>query len=88
MFAVAHRFHTTLVFAALASTLVLADVSHDHRGLSHGHRNLAVNFTEPTNQIQKRFDNARFTLYDAGLNACGSFDQDSDFVSSAHSLLL
>ena len=30
---------------------------------------------------EKRFDNARFTYYDAGENACGSTDSDSAYVS-------
>ncbi|KAI0807200.1 RlpA-like double-psi beta-barrel-protein domain-containing protein-containing protein [Fomes fomentarius] len=29
---------------------------------------------------KKRFDNARLTYYDAGQNACGWYDSDSDYV--------
>ncbi|TBU66044.1 hypothetical protein BD310DRAFT_38829 [Dichomitus squalens] len=80
MFTLARRFRSTLLFAALASALVLADGSHEHRGLSHAHRHLAVNLTEPDGHIQKRFDNTRFTYFEVGQNACGGFDHDNDFI--------
>lgn len=30
--------------------------------------------------LQKRFDNARFSFYDAGLGACGGYNSGSDFI--------
>lgn len=33
------------------------------------------------NHLEKRFDNAKFTLYDAGLSACGGTYTDSQNVS-------
>ena len=33
-------------------------------------------------QLQKRYDNTRFTLYDAGMGACGKHNDNSDFVSN------
>ena len=81
MFTFARRFRSTLAFAALASALVLADGSHEHRALNHGHRHLAANLTERDGHIEKRFDNTRFTYFPVGENACGSFDHDNDFVS-------
>lgn len=30
--------------------------------------------------LERRFDEARLTYYDAGENACGSYDSGSDFV--------
>lgn len=30
--------------------------------------------------VEKRFDSARFTFYDAGLGACGITNSNSDFV--------
>lgn len=31
--------------------------------------------------LEKRFDGARFTFYDAGLGACGKVNSNADFVS-------
>jgi len=31
--------------------------------------------------LEKRFDGARFTFYDAGLGACGKVNSNRDFVS-------
>ena len=68
----------TFVFTVLASSIAIAQAgSHDIPGRRH--HALSVNITERS--IEKRFDNARFTYYDAGVNACGSFDQPNDFVS-------
>ncbi|RPD65948.1 hypothetical protein L226DRAFT_519510 [Lentinus tigrinus ALCF2SS1-7] len=83
MFTFARRFRATLLLAALASALVLADpASHDHKRVDHGRRHHALNVTieERDGRIQKRFDNTRFTYFPTGLNACGSFDHDSDFI--------
>ncbi|KAI1787905.1 hypothetical protein LXA43DRAFT_676329 [Ganoderma leucocontextum] len=80
MFTVARRFRSAFVFAALASALVLADASHEHRGLNPGHRRLTLNLNETEGHIQKRFDGTRFTYFSVGQNACGSFDHDSDFI--------
>ena len=33
-------------------------------------------------ELEKRDEDARFTFYDAGQNACGSTDSDSAFVSA------
>ncbi|KAI0747938.1 hypothetical protein C8Q80DRAFT_1120548 [Daedaleopsis nitida] len=30
--------------------------------------------------LDKRYDNARFTYYDVGQNACGSYDSESDYL--------
>ena len=43
--------------------------SEDENGNSAPHR------------LVKRFDNARFSFYDAGLGACGEVNTNSDFVS-------
>lgn len=32
-------------------------------------------------QIERRFDNGRFSFYDAGLGACGATNTGADFVS-------
>ncbi|TBU66043.1 hypothetical protein BD310DRAFT_38831 [Dichomitus squalens] len=80
MFTLARHFRSTLLCVTLASALVFADGSHKHRGLNHAHRDLAVNLSERDGHVQKRFDNTRFTYFPVGVNACGSFDHDSDFI--------
>ncbi|KAF8162927.1 hypothetical protein B0H34DRAFT_693468 [Crassisporium funariophilum] len=47
-----------------------------HRG--HGVDEPAVNVT--SRELEKRFDGARFTFYDAGLGACGKVNSNSEFV--------
>ena len=81
MFTLARPFRSTFVFAALASALVLTDASHEHRGLNHAHRRLTLNLNETDGPFEKRFDGTRFTYFEVGENACGSFDHDNDFVS-------
>lgn len=39
------------------------------------------NVTVTTRALERRFDNAKFTFYDAGLGACGKTNKGSDFVS-------
>ncbi|KAI8998807.1 hypothetical protein BD414DRAFT_476141 [Trametes punicea] len=86
MFTLASRFRLTLFFVILASSLVLADTahagSHNLKRLQNGRRHAAVNALERNSTLthQKRFDNTRFTFFQVGLNACGSFDHDSDFI--------
>ena len=74
------RFFSTLLVIALGSTFVAA--ANDHIRLDVGRRHHAVNLTERDVHLQKRFDNARFTYFEVGQNACGSYDHDSDFVST------
>ena len=78
MFMLASPFRATFLFAALASALVLADPgSHDRVGhRRHGFGGCA---------LQKRFDDTRFTYFQVGENACGSYDQPSDFVRAVPS---
>ena len=42
--------------------------------------------SQVSRELEKRFDNARFTLYDAGMGACGKYNSNSDFVSAPFSL--
>ncbi|KAI0336341.1 hypothetical protein GY45DRAFT_390985 [Cubamyces sp. BRFM 1775] len=49
-------------------------------------QNLTLSLT-PRASLGKRYDNARFTYYDAGQNACGSYDDGNAYVialSSEH----
>ncbi|KAI0721589.1 hypothetical protein C8T65DRAFT_630498 [Cerioporus squamosus] len=81
MFTLASRFRASLLLAALASALVLADsASHDLRRLDLGRRHHGLNIVERDSHIQKRFDNTRFTYFPPGTNACGGFDHENDFI--------
>jgi hypothetical protein len=62
------------------------EAAHDH----HRQASRAVNTTHHEEQaskdtrprmLQRRFDGARFTYYDAGLGACGKTNTGADFVS-------
>lgn len=84
MFALSSRFRLTFLFVLLASSSVLAHSgAHEHKRLENSRRHAAVNIAQrnDTHELQKRFDNTRFTFFVVGQNACGSFDHDSDFVS-------
>ena len=63
-------------FLALCSTLALA-------APIQGSYDLAVRQPKGTIVMDKRYDGARFTYYDAGENACGGRDSNTDYVSSA-----
>ncbi|KAI0831116.1 hypothetical protein BC628DRAFT_1336293 [Trametes gibbosa] len=83
MFSISSRFRLTFFFVLLASSCALAHSgSHDLKRLENGRRHAAVNVLprNDTYQLQKRFDGARFTFFAVGQNACGSFDQPSDFI--------
>lgn len=80
MFRFATPSRATLLLA-LVSALVSADPSsHGHKRLDVGRRHHAVDIAERDAHFGKRFENTRFTFFDAGTNACGGFDHDSDFV--------
>ncbi|EIW60542.1 uncharacterized protein TRAVEDRAFT_146020 [Trametes versicolor FP-101664 SS1] len=83
MSALSSRFQLTFLFVLLASSSALAHSgAHEHKRLENGRRHAAVNIAprNDTHQFEKRFDNARFTFFPTGQNACGSFDHDSDFI--------
>ncbi|KAI0708998.1 RlpA-like double-psi beta-barrel-protein domain-containing protein-containing protein [Earliella scabrosa] len=60
-------------FLALCSTLALA-------APIQGSYDLAVRQPKDTIVMDKRYDDARFTYYDAGENACGGWDSNTDYV--------
>ncbi|KAI0670560.1 hypothetical protein C8Q78DRAFT_1036832 [Trametes maxima] len=83
MFALARPFRLTFLCVLLASSLVLAHSgSHDVKRPEHGRRHAAVNVLprNSTGLVEKRFDGTRFTFFQVGQNACGSFDHDNDFI--------
>lgn len=60
---------------ALFNTLALAAPTSGSHVLAARHPNAG-------SASKKRYDNARLTYYDAGQNACGWYDSDSDYVST------
>ncbi|OBZ75194.1 hypothetical protein A0H81_04503 [Grifola frondosa] len=76
-------FLSTLVIALSVSSLVSADSFRRIHDV--GRRRHAVNVVERDRQMHKRFDNAQFTYYNDGMNACGSFDQPGDFIVALNS---
>ena len=63
---------------ALFNALALAAPMHNLKLSTNAHHGA----------IAKRFDDARFTYYDAGQNACGSTDSNSAYVSVLSSVLV
>jgi hypothetical protein len=52
---------------------------HDRVARKHFMRRSDTLFNRTTS-LEKRFDNAKFSYYAAGLGACGKTNTDSDFV--------
>lgn len=52
--------------------------------LARGDSSAKLNVT--SRSLERRFDGARFTFYDAGLGACGKTNSGSDFVRHSQSL--
>jgi len=52
--------------------------------LSRNELDSSLNVTQ--RGLEKRFDNAKFTLYDAGLGACGQVNSNSDFIVALNHL--
>lgn len=73
------------VLALSLSALVFADShvvgrSSNHASVRRRHAVNALDVRRDTQQ-HKRYSDARLSFYDAGQNACGSVDTDSDYVS-------
>ncbi|KAF8956559.1 hypothetical protein BDZ97DRAFT_1671440 [Flammula alnicola] len=73
-----------VVFALLVDLTIASDVPHNPPWRRrHPARGLAdpvhVEQNVTTRALEKRFDGARFTFYDAGLGACGQTNSASDF---------
>ncbi|RPD65946.1 hypothetical protein L226DRAFT_519509 [Lentinus tigrinus ALCF2SS1-7] len=63
---------------ALSSALAFAA---PHKGKHHSGSSVTKKLTESaTDALERRYDNARFTYYDAGENACGGYDSNRDYV--------
>ncbi|KAI0721587.1 RlpA-like double-psi beta-barrel-protein domain-containing protein-containing protein [Cerioporus squamosus] len=70
---------TLFTLLALSSALAFAA---PHKGKEHsGSGAVTHKLTGTTlDAIERRYDNARFTYYDAGENACGGYDSNTDYV--------
>ena len=82
-------FFVTFLFFLLGSLqagVVSADthigIGKNHHGIVRHEASSAANGSFEALE-RRAFENARFTLYAPGLNACGSVDQASDYVSPA-----
>ncbi|KAI8998809.1 RlpA-like double-psi beta-barrel-protein domain-containing protein-containing protein [Trametes punicea] len=95
MFNSSRSFVLTLLFlsACFLSTMLAAPLRGPHAvAVPHAHaarlsanidadapRNLTLTVS-PRAALEKRYDNARLTYYDAGQNACGSTDDSNSYV--------
>jgi len=69
----------TTVLAVLYFTQAHEITGRNHRRRQFpGKGNNTV--VEPSNQLEKRYSNAAFTYYDAGVSACGGTFTNSDFI--------
>lgn len=80
------RFLLSLPVVALS--FFVADVAANPHGSSHARRHDSIARRAPgdvSTNLQKRFDNARWTFYDVGMGACGQFNVASDFIVALNS---
>ena len=75
-------FLSTVVLSLSLSTLAVAGAHEPPR-----RRHAGTNFIARNHTLSKRFDNARFSYYEAGQGACGAVNSDSDYVSLSHNLI-
>ncbi|EPT00121.1 hypothetical protein FOMPIDRAFT_1060511 [Fomitopsis schrenkii] len=78
-----HRFllYTLFLFSLLGFGLGHLNVRmHRPRHHASWRRQTGRNSDENNGTLERRFDGARLTYYDAGQNACGGYDSDGDFV--------
>ena len=76
-----------VLFSAVALGAPHGRRMHNLQLASHVASSAATIATDTAGALEKRYDNARFTYYDAGENACGSTDSGSAYVSDqSHSL--
>ncbi|GJE86993.1 hypothetical protein PsYK624_030760 [Phanerochaete sordida] len=73
-------FLPAVVLSLSLSTLALAG-AHD----APRRRHAGTNFLAQNHTLAKRFDNARFSYYEAGTGACGATNSDSDFIVALNS---
>ena len=70
-----------VLFSAVALGAPHGRRMHNLQLASHVASSTAAIATDTAGALEKRYDNARFTYYDAGENACGSTDSGSAYVS-------
>lgn len=82
-----------LNLALLGSYVGAFSIHHRENVSAHKHHSAravsaaVVEQNITSRNLERRFDGARFTFYDAGLGACGKTNSNSDFVSFVHGLL-
>ncbi|RDX48326.1 hypothetical protein OH76DRAFT_667219 [Lentinus brumalis] len=79
MFNSSRSFLTLVNLLALSSAFAFA-APHPHKGKHSGSGPVAHKLTNTALDAIERRDNARFTYYDAGENACGGHDSSTDYV--------
>jgi len=74
-------------YLSVVLSLVLAATSEPHAVSSAARRHHTGKFGNATavQRLEKRFDNARFSFYDAGLGSCGKTNTASDFIVALNS---
>lgn len=73
-----------LAFFAFFKTARCGDNAHSNNLRANKHKvraALSEDVAIQHNTLEKRYENARFTYYAAGLGACGGYNTDNDFVS-------
>ncbi|KAI0736640.1 RlpA-like double-psi beta-barrel-protein domain-containing protein-containing protein [Fomitopsis betulina] len=78
---------TLCLFSLLGFGLGHLDARSQRQARHHAswRRQMERNSDRKNGTLERRFDEARLTYYDAGENACGSYDSGSDFVVALNS---
>ncbi|KAG2349576.1 hypothetical protein BDR05DRAFT_871333 [Suillus weaverae] len=72
------RVTTILGFLSAIIPFSFANTHGNHWGRRH--QEVAIRARGDVDVLKRSFDNARFTFYDVGLGACGSYSAASDFI--------
>lgn len=72
---------TKLVVLSVALAGAVNGATHSTRHRRHAGTSFLQHDDNSTHTFEKRFDNARMTFYEAGLGACGKYNNDGDYVS-------
>lgn len=73
---------------AVASLALLGQVNGATHSARRRHAGTSFLQNRETHVLEKRFDNARMTFYEAGLGACGKTNNDGDYVSQRFNRVL
>ena len=70
-----------LVVLSVALVGAVNGATHSARHRRHAGTNFLQRDDSSMHTFEKRFDSARMTFYEAGLGACGKYNNDGDYVS-------